>query len=72
MLEPCKNEDPAYVLEFKVHDPEDEDTLEDTVREALKQIEDKKYDSELTARGIRKERIRHYGFAFEGKRVLIG
>lgn len=72
MLEPRKKEDSAYVLEFKVYDPEDEDTLEDTVREALKQIEDKKYDRELTARGIPKERICHYGFAFEGKRVLIG
>ncbi len=72
MLEPCKDEDPAFVLEFKVHDPEDEATLEDTVREALKQIEDKNYDSELTARGIQKDRIRHYGFAFEGKQVLIG
>ncbi|MCI9436532.1 MAG: AAA family ATPase [Lachnospiraceae bacterium] len=72
MLEPCKKEDPAFVLEFKVHDPEDEDTLEDTVQEALKQIQDKNYDSELTARGIPEERIRHLGFAFEGKRVLIG
>ncbi len=72
MLEPCKKEEPAFVLEFKVHDPEDEDTLEDTVQEALKQIRDKNYDSELTARGILEGRIRHLGFAFEGKRVLIG
>ena len=72
MLEPCKKEDPAFVLEFKVHDPEDEDTLEDTVQEALKQIRDKNYDSELIARGIEEGRIRHLGFAFEGKRVLIG
>jgi hypothetical protein len=72
MLEPCKKEDTAFVLEFKVHDPEDEDTLEDTVQEALKQIQDKNYDSEPTARGIPEKRIRHLGFAFEGKRVLIG
>lgn len=72
MLEPCKAQDMAYVLEFKVHDPEDEDTLEDTVKEALRQIEDKQYDSNLIALGIPKERIRHYGFAFQGKRVLIG
>lgn len=72
MLEPYQKEAPAFVLEFKVHDPEDEDTLEDTVKEALKQIADKEYDSELTSRGIPRERIRHYGFAFEGKRVLIG
>lgn len=72
MLEPYQKEAPAFVLEFKVHDPEDEDTLEDTVKEALKQIADKEYDSELTSRGIPRERICHYGFAFEGKRVLIG
>ena len=30
------------------------------------------YDAELLARGIEKTRIRHYGFAFEGKQVLIG
>ena len=36
------------------------------------QIEEKEYDTELLARGIKKERIRHYGFAFRGKKVLIG
>lgn len=62
----------AIVLEFKVFDEYDEKTLEDTVREALRQIEEMRYDAELTARGFSKDRIRHYGFAFEGKRVLIG
>ena len=32
----------------------------------------KRYDEEILALGIEKERIRHYGFAFEGKKVLIG
>ena len=72
MMEPYQKDAPAFVLEFKVHDPEDEETLKDTVQEALRQIRKKGYDSELTARGITKERIRHYGFAFEGKQVLIG
>lgn len=72
MLEPLKTGDLAFVLEFKVHDPEDEETLEDTVSAALRQIEERAYDTELTARGIAGERIRHYGFAFEGKTVLIG
>ena len=71
-LEPKDKSDSAYVLEFKVHDPDDEKTLEDTVKSALKQIKEKSYDAELIARGIRKEMIHHYGFAFEGKKVLIG
>ena len=69
-----KNDDRKYnaiILEFKVFDSYDESTLEDTVKSALKQIEEKNYDAELIARGIDKERIRHYGFAFEGKKVLI-
>ena len=49
-----------------------ENTLEETVKAALKQIEDKNYDTELIKRGIKKENIRHYGFAFMGKKVLIG
>ena len=71
-LIPKDNSDSAYILEFKVHDTEDEKGLEDTVKSALKQIEDKNYDAELIAIGIDKDRIRHYGFAFKGKTVLIG
>ena len=62
----------AIILEFKVFDSYDESTIEDTVKSALKQIEEKSYDAELMARGIEKDRIRHYGFAFEWKRLLIG
>ena len=61
----------AMILEFKVKETE-EKTLQETVQKALAQIEIKKYDAELKERGISKERIRHYGFAFEGKKVLIG
>ena len=43
-----------------------------TVAVAHKQIEEKRYDEEILTLGIEKERIRHYGFAFEGKKVLIG
>ena len=72
LLEPLKKEDPAYILEFKVHDPDDEHTLQETVAAALRQIEEKQYEAVLAARGIPTERIRKYGFAFEGKKVLIG
>ena len=72
MLCPLKEEEPAFVLEFKVHDPEEEQTLKDTVAAALSQIEEMQYDTRLLEHGVKLENIRHYGFAFEGKRVLIG
>lgn len=46
--------------------------MEDTVKAEKKQIQDKYYISELEARGIKQERIRCCGFAFQGKKVLIG
>ena len=72
MLTPVTEVDDAIVIEFKVHEPDEEETLKDTVRAALEQITEKNYDAELLLQGIPADRIRHYGFAFEGKKVLIG
>ena len=71
-MEPKDKTKDAMILEFKVHDPMDEKSLSETVEKALAQIEEKQYEATLIARGIPKEKIRKYGFAFEGKKVLIG
>lgn len=63
---------PAIIIEFKVCSRMKKETLEEAVRSALDQITEKNYDAELLAQGISADRIRHYGFAFEGKKVLIG
>ena len=72
MLEPKTEQNDALIMEFKVFNSSKEKTLEDTVDAALQQIEDKNYEAALISRGISKDRIRKYGFAFEGKNVLIG
>lgn len=64
--------DDAMILEFKVRDPQEEANLTDTVKEALKQIKEKKYAEALKEKNIPQEHIRCYGFAFQGKKVLIG
>ena len=71
MMIPKKENLPAIIMEFKVRRAKEKD-LNETVQMALQQIEEKNYDAEMLSLGIAKERIRHYGFAFEGKNVLIG
>lgn len=68
---PKKENEDAFLLEFKVLDEKREKKLEETAANALKQIEDKGYETDLLAAGIPKERIYKMGFAFEGKNVLV-
>ena len=73
MLEPVEiGQSDAIIREFKVIDPESEADLNATVNNALEQIRHKQYDAQLLARGFRPDQIRAYGFAFQGKQVLIG
>lgn len=74
MMIPKKRDNryPAVIMEFKVRNAIKEVNLEASVQAARKQIEEKNYDAELLARGFKKEEILHYGFAFEGKKILIG
>ena len=72
ILEPKDIAGTAVILEFKVFDEEDrESSLEDTAMNALSQIEDRKYETDLLSRGIPAENIRKYGIAFQGKTCLV-
>jgi len=72
VMEPKDAKNVAVIMEFKVLNRNaGEESLEDTAKSALKQIEEKKYDTDLLQRGIPAENILKYGFAFEGEKCLI-
>lgn len=72
MLEPLDAYENAFVIEFKVAHTAKGETLENAVEAALEQIEKKQYETVLRSRGIPEGKVRKYGFAFAGSRVLIG
>jgi len=59
----------GIVIEFKKLDFDDNETLEETAEEALKQIKDKKYSITLENRGIKN--IKEIGIVFKGKDIYI-
>ena len=67
IIEPKNKNNRGYILEFKV--VKDEKDLENTAKEAIEQIIDKKYDTSLKERGIKD--ITLIGIAFFGKLVKI-
>ena len=64
---PIKSNEKAYLMEFKISKTEKGMTLK--AEEALKQIDEKKYDMRLKARGIKN--ILKIGIAFYGKKVKV-
>ena len=66
-LEPINKSNPGYIFEFKVAKTEEE--LEEKTKEALNQIEHKKYPVMLKERGVKE--IMYLGMAFYGKKVKV-
>lgn len=69
MLEPKDKNGNSFVIEFKVLDDLSENTIEQTIENAKKQIIDKKYEDNLIERGFKN--ITKMVFAFNGKDVKM-
>ena len=64
---PIKSNEKAYLMEFKIS--KTKKGMEERAQKALKQIDEKKYDTKLKARGIKN--ILKIGVAFYGKEVKV-
>ena len=67
MLEPKDKNGNSFIMEFKVLKNEEEKTLKETIENAKKQIEEKKYEESLKERGFKN--ITKMVYAFNGKEV---
>ena len=69
MLEPKEKDKNSFIIEFKITENMDEKTVKNTVEEAKKQIEEKKYEGELKEKGF--TNITKMVFAFKGKEFKL-
>ena len=69
MLEPREKNGNSFIMEFKVLENEEEKTIEETIENAKKQIEERKYEEDLQERGY--TNITKMVFAFKGKEVKM-
>ena len=69
MLEPKDKNQNSFIMEFKVHKPEKESCIEETIANAKRQIEERKYEQSLLERGF--TNITKMVFAFKGKEVKM-
>ena len=69
MLEPKDKNGNSFIMEFKVLDDMEEKTIEDTIKNAKKQIEEKGYEKNLRERGF--ENITKIVYAFKDKEVKM-
>ncbi len=69
MLEPKDKNGNSFIMEFKVLEDMEETTIEETIENAKKQIEEKQYETELRERGF--NNITKIVFAFKGKNVKM-
>ena len=69
MLEPKDKNGNSFIMEFKVYREDREKTIDDTVANAKKQIEEKGYEANLRERGF--NNITKMVFAFKGKEVKM-
>ena len=69
MLEPKDKNGNSFIMEFKVYKENKEKTIEETIENAKKQIEEKKYEQNLKERGFKN--ITKMVYAFKGKEVKI-
>ncbi len=69
MLEPKDKNGNSFIMEFKVYKEQKEKNIEETIENAKKQIEEKKYEESLKTRGY--TNITKMVFAFKGKEVKM-